>query len=184
MIKIQQILLLLSILNISACTIAEKDEVELQYKRYESKQIQCGQEQIKVVSYCFDPEDGLVDRGSGGIVRECKSSQLLIGRSKVLNLPILRQDVNKAYSPRILKDGNLSLISFSCIQADEESYLILNQGVTNNANAMSDGDKKKFSIPVVLDVKGNFVQERDEILKNSKYKKSKVVSANAVYGVD
>lgn len=184
MIKIQQTLLLLSILSISACTIPEKKEVELQYERYESKQIQCGQEQIKVVSYCFDPEDGLVDRGSGGIIRECKSSKILIGSSKVLNLPILKQDVNKAYRPRILKEGNLSLISFYCIQADKQSYLILNQGVTNNANVMSEGDKKKFSIPVVLDTKGNFVQERNRILKNSKYKKSQVVSANAVYGVN
>jgi len=184
MIKIQKILLCLSVLSISACSTAKKNEVEDNYKRYESKQIQCGQEQIKVVSYCFDPEEGLVDRGSGGIVRECKSSQLFIGKNKVIDLPILKQEINKVYSPHILKEGNVSLVSFSCAQDDKEAYIILNQGVTNNANAMDNSEKKRFDTPVILSIKGFLISENDKILKNNRYRKSRAVSANSVYGVN
>lgn len=184
MIKIQKILFCLSVLSVSACSIAKKSEIEDNYKIYESKEIQCGQEQIKVVSYCFDPEEGLVDRGSGGIVRECKSSQLFIGRKKIINLPILKQEINKFYSSRILKEGNLSLVSFSCAQNDKEAYMILNQGVTNNANSLDNSEKKRFDTPVILSIKGVPVSENNKILKNKKYKKSRAVSANSVYGVN
>lgn len=183
MIKIQEILIFLSVLSISACSIAKKNEVEDSYKMYESKKIQCGQEQIKVVSYCFDPEEELVDRGSGGIVRECKSSQLFIG-NKVINLPILKQEINKLYSSHILKEGSVSLISFYCAQYDKEAYIILNQGVTNNPNSMSEIEKKRFGTPIVLSIKGTPILENDKILKNNIYKKSRVISANSVYGVN
>lgn len=184
MINIQQIILFLFVLNISACTIAKKNQTELHYKRYESKQIQCGQEQIKVVSYCFDPDEGLIDRGSGGIVRECKSSQLFIGSSKNINLPISNQKIYENTNSKTLKEGDLSLISFSCLQNENYSYIYLNQGVTNNVNTMTGNEKKDFDTPVILNIKGNIVQDRGELLKNNKYKKSKVISANAVYGVD
>lgn len=184
MIKIQKILFYFGILSISACTTAKENGVEDNYKKYESKQIQCGQEQIKVVSYCFDPEEGLVDRGSGGIVRECKSSQLIIGKNKVVDLPILKQGINKFYSSKILKEGDLSLVSFSCVQDDQEAYIILNQGVSNNANAMVDSEKKRYQTPIILSIKGVLMSEKDKILKDNRYKKTRAVSANSVYGVN
>ena len=62
------------------------DGGSLNYKKYESKEIKCGKKRIKILSSCYDSEEGLVDRGSGGIVRQCRSSKLLIDEKTVIAL--------------------------------------------------------------------------------------------------
>ena len=90
------------------------DGGSLNYKKYESKEIKCGKKRIKILSSCYDSEEGLVDRGSGGIVRQCRSSKLLIDEKTVINLPVIDKMNNK--EKIILEEGYLSPISFSCIE--------------------------------------------------------------------
>lgn len=95
-------------------------QINLNYKEYESKEIKCGKKRIKILSSCYDSEEGLVDRGSGGIVRQCKSSKLLIDEKAVINLPIIDKINNK--EKIILEEGYLSPISFSCIEHEGNQF--------------------------------------------------------------
>ena len=77
------------IFNISGCgTVAQSAPI---YEKYESQNLKCGEANIKVISYCYDPEKGLEDRGSGGIVRECKSSVININNKKEINIPVMAE---------------------------------------------------------------------------------------------
>lgn len=175
---------ILIMLTFLGCMSVERNKSN--YKEYESQQLQCGQEKIKVVSSCYDPDEGLEDRGSGGIIRQCKSSKLLIGNTANIELPVVAESQKKIYSRKLLEEGVLSLVSFSCVRNNSGAYILLNQGVSNNINAMSLEDFLLFNDPVLLNSKGVLISGRvkKDILKNPNNKKSKTLSANAVYGVN
>ena len=75
-------------------------------------------------------------------------------------------------------------ISFSCIEHEGNSFFLLNQGVSNNINAMTVEEVNKFRKPVVLNLNGVITPKKDakKIIDNMKIKRIKVISANAVYG--
>lgn len=176
--KIKFVIIILSLLNVSSCSLAKKNEINHIYKKYESKSIMCGSNTVKVVSSCFDPEEGLIDRGSGGIVRECKGSELIIGKNKI-NLPI--GEINKK-NEKILREGLLSLISFSCFSNKNESFILLNQGFSNNINYSHENSDDNLTI--ILNIKGGVEKGKEYVLKDKKYRISKIIPANAVYGVN
>jgi hypothetical protein len=179
---IDSVLIFSIFLTLSACTSAESPKIN--FKKYESEQLQCGTEKIKVISYCFDPEEGLTDRGSGGVVRECKSSTLDIMGKKVIDLPILEKKSTRILKNNTFTQGDISLISVSCIKNKEDYYLSLTQGISNNINEMSEKEYKEFSNPILLDLKGNAIQEniRKKVLISKNKKIEKFVFANSVYG--
>jgi len=182
--KMKSMALILIVLNFFSCVSAEENKFN--YKKYESQQLQCGQEKIKVVSYCYDSDEGLEDRGSGGIVRQCESSKLLINNTVNVELPVVAEPQKKGYSRKLLEEGVLSLVSFSCVKNNNGTYILLNQGVSNNINAMSLSQFLLFNDPVLLNKKGVVMsgQVKKKILNNPNNKKSKTLSANAVYGVN
>ena len=89
------------------------DGGSLNYKKYESKEIKCGKKRIKILSSCYDSEEGLVDRGSGGIVRQCRSSKLLIDEKTVIALSKNYMSLSFDYLSKI-KTNRIYKIDFLC----------------------------------------------------------------------
>ena len=176
------VIFLISIVVYGCSSSDLSDGGSLNYKKYESKEIKCGKKRIKILSSCYDSEEGLVDRGSGGIVRQCRSSKLLIDEKTVINLPVIDKMNNK--EKIILEEGYLSPISFSCIEHEGNSFVLINQGISNNVNAMTVEEVNEFRKPVVLNLNGVITPKKDakKIIDNMKIKRIKVISANAVYG--
>ncbi|MDV7502611.1 hypothetical protein R4512_05695 [Acinetobacter baumannii] len=183
--KIYISLPIIFILNMSGCaTVAQSAPL---YEKYESQNLKCGEANVKVISYCYDPEKGLEDRGSGGIVRECKSSVIKINNTQEINIPVMAENQKKLLEKQgydfsgKLEEGKWSLVSFACIKNNQDSFLLLNQATSNDINMMDHSKGSLWDNPVLLDLKGNIIKNGNkEILKNSK--KGKAISANAVYG--
>ncbi len=125
--KIYISLPMIFILNMSGCaTVAQSAPL---YEKYESQNLKCGEANVKVISYCYDPEKGLEDRGSGGIVRECKSSVIKINNTQEINIPVMAENQKKLLEKQgydfsgKLEEGKWSLVSFACIKNNQDSFL-------------------------------------------------------------
>lgn len=166
------------------------------WKTYSSENLSCGDVVVHIESICQDRDEGLVDRGSAGIIRKCRSAKMLISHNQnsiEIKLPYIPELQRKNLEKQgydftgLMKNGQWS--PFLLICADKKEPLLLLSYITSGGAQLE--SKTKDSLvdqPVVTNLNGKIVDEklaRDTMFfMNRKSNKEKISSVlvNGVYG--
>lgn len=166
-----------------------------------SDNLACGNTIIHVESTCQDPDEMESDRGSGGVMRECRSAKMMITtpqKKLEINLPFLPEKQRKNLEKQgyafngIMKNGTWAPTFLTCLNQQKPLLLLTYQtsgggsaGDLQNENVTSDS---LYTSPVVTDTGGQLVDEKmtlsaiNFVNKEPNSTKITSISINGVYG--
>ncbi|MFI4919738.1 MAG: hypothetical protein ACHP65_09305 [Legionellales bacterium] len=195
MMKIKLIVILIFVF--STTTFAQNVPWRIQ----DSDNLACGDTIVHVESTCQDPDEMESDRGSGGIMRECRSSKIIIitpQKKLEINLPFMLEKQRKNLEKQgydfsgIMKNGTWAPTFLTCLNQQKPLLLLTYQtsgggsaGDLQNENVTSDS---LYTSPVVTDTRGQLVDEKmalsaiNFVNKEPNSTKITSISVNGVYG--
>jgi len=190
-------LITISTLIFSTTTFAQNVAWRIQT----SDNLICGDTIVHVESTCQDPDEMESDRGSGGIIRECRSAKIVIinhQKELEIKLPLVSEKQRKNLEKQgydfngMMKNGTWSPTFLTCLNQQKPLLLLTYQtsgggsaGDLQNENVTSDS---LYTSPVVTETNGQLVDEKialsaiSFVNKESNSTKITSISINGVYG--
>lgn len=184
----------IAVLVFTLSTVASAESVA--WTTYSSNILSCADAVVHIDSICQDRDEGLVDRGSAGIIRKCRSAKLFIMHDKKnieISLPYIPKLQRKNLEMQgydfsgLMKSGQWSPFLLMCANK-EEPLLLLSYITSRNAQLENETKDSLVNLPVIMNLDGQIVDEtkaRDTIsFINNKPSKTKISSVivNGVYG--
>lgn len=168
------------------------------WKTYSSDNLSCGDAVVHIESICQDRDEGLVDRGSAGIIRKCRSAKMLITHNQnsiETKLPYIPESQRKNLEKQgydftgLMKNGQWSPFLLMC--ADKKKPLLLLSYITSGSAQLENQTQDSLiDQPVVTNLYGQFVDEKTTrkaiSFINRKSNKTEISSVivNGVYGAE